>query len=113
LIERSAAIPGGHLYLAGPSDAWLAGFYVCLAGVAFGLPASRLRWWAWRVMLVWIVGGLGTALWPRPAGELRCTFLSVGHGLAVVVELPGGRTLLYDVGQMQDGTRAQQTVQAA
>ncbi len=88
LIERAAAIPGGHLYLAGPSNGWLAGFYVCLAAVAFGLPASRLRGWGWRVMLVWVVGGLGFALWPRPAGELRCTFLSVGHGLAVVVELP-------------------------
>jgi competence protein ComEC len=113
LIERAAAIPGGHLYLAGPSDWWLAGFYACLAAVAFGLPMSRLRRWGWRAMLVWVVGGLGTALWPRPAGELRCTFLSVGHGLAVVVELPQGRTLIYDAGQMQDGTRARQTVQSA
>ncbi|MGE5194848.1 MAG: ComEC/Rec2 family competence protein, partial [Deltaproteobacteria bacterium] len=31
LIEHSAAIPGGHLYLAGPANGWLAGFYVCLA----------------------------------------------------------------------------------
>ncbi len=113
LIERAAAIPGGHLYLAGPADWWLAGFYACLAAVAFGLPLSQLRRWGWRTMLVWVVGGLGTALWPRPAGDLRCTFLSVGHGLAVVVELPQGRTLLYDAGQMQDGTRARQTVLAA
>jgi competence protein ComEC len=113
LIERSAAIPGGHLYLAGPSDGWLAGFYACLAAVAFGRSAGRLRWWGWRLMLIWIVAGLGISLWPRSAGELRCTFLSVGHGLAVVVELPGGRTLVYDAGQMQDGSRARQTVQGA
>ncbi len=113
LIERSAAIPGGHLYLAGPSDWWLAGFYACLAAVACGLPASRLRWWGWRTMLVWCVGGLSLSLWPRTAGELRCTFLSVGHGLAVVVELPHGRTLVYDAGQMQDGTRARHSVEAA
>jgi competence protein ComEC len=113
LIEYSARIPGGHLYLAGPSDAWLTGFYICLAGVAFGLPASRLRWWGWRLLLVWVVGGLGIALWPRSSGELRCTFLSVGHGLAVVVELPEGRTMVYDAGQMQDATRAKQTVQSA
>ncbi len=31
---------------------------------------------------------------------LRCTFLSVGHGEAVVLELPDGRTLLYDAGRM-------------
>ncbi len=70
-------------------------------------------WWGWRAMLIWIVGGLGSSLWPHRADELRCTFLSVGHGLAVVVELPGGRTLVYDAGQMQDGSRARQTVQGA
>lgn len=113
LIERAAAIPGGHLYLPGPSESWLAGFYVCLAAVAFGLPAGRVRWWGWRAMLVWVVGGLGLSFWPHGSGELRCTFLSVGHGLAVVIELPGGRTLLYDAGQMQEGNRARQTVQSA
>ena len=113
LIEHAAAIQGGHVYLPGPSDSWLAGFYACLAAVAFGLPEGRLRWWGWRAMLVWVVGGLSLPLWPHRADELRCTFLSVGHGLAVVVELPGGRTLVYDAGQMQDGARAMQTVQGA
>ncbi len=113
LIERAAAISGGHVYLPGPSDGWLAGFYACLAAVAFGLPEGRLRWWGWRGMLIWIVGGLSLSLWPHRADELRCTFLSVGHGLAVVVELPAGRTLVYDAGQMQDGARAMQTVQSA
>lgn len=113
LIEHAAAIKGGHLYLPGPSDGWLAGFYVCLAAVAFGLPGGRLRWWGWRSLLLWSVGGLGISLWPHHPGELRCTFLSVGHGLAVVIELPGGRTLVYDAGQMQDPIRARQAVQAA
>lgn len=118
LIERSASVPGGHLYLSGPSDGWLAVFYLCLSAVACGYPAGRVRWWGWRLMMVWVVCGLGISLWPtstfggRP-GILRCTFLSVGHGLAVVVELPGGKTLLYDVGQMQDGARARQVVQSA
>ena len=109
LIERAAAIPGGHVYLPGPSDGWLAGFYACLAAVAFGLPGGRLRWWGWRAMLIWIVGGLSAPLWPHRTDELRCTFLAVGHGLAVVVELPRGRTLVYDAGQMQDGARAMQS----
>jgi competence protein ComEC len=113
LIERAAAIKGGHLYLPGPSDGWLAGFYACLAAVAFGLPGGRVRCWGWRAMLIWIVGGLGWSMWPHRADQLRCTFLSVGHGLAVVAELPGGRTLVYDAGQMHDGTRAMQTVQSA
>ena len=113
IIERAAAIKAGHLYLPGPSDLWLVGFYLCLAAVAFGIPGGRWRWWGWRLMLLWSVGGLSLSLWPRQPGELRCTFLSVGHGLAVVVELPGGRTLVYDAGQMQDPVRARQTVQSA
>ena len=35
-----------------------------------------------------------------PSHGLRCTFLSVGHGEAVVLELPDGRTVLYDAGRM-------------
>ena len=32
--------------------------------------------------------------------ELRCTFLSVGHGTCAVIELPDDRVLLYDCGRM-------------
>jgi competence protein ComEC len=32
--------------------------------------------------------------------ELQCTFVAVGHGACVVVELPGGRTLMYDAGRL-------------
>jgi len=32
------------------------------------------------------------------AGRLECTFLSVGHGCATVLELPSGQTMLYDAG---------------
>lgn len=62
-------------------------------------------------MLAWVVAGSGVALLPRHADELRCTFLSVGHGLAVLVEMPNGRTLLYDAGQLQNGSRARDIVQ--
>src|SRR5262249_61607293 len=41
LIESAAAVPGGHLYLGGPSDTWLVGFYLCAAALASGLPAGR------------------------------------------------------------------------
>jgi competence protein ComEC len=32
--------------------------------------------------------------------ELACTIVSVGHGNAVLVELPNGKTLLYDCGRL-------------
>ena len=42
--------------------------------------------------------------------RLDCTFLSVGHGEAVVVELPGGRTLLYDAGRLGSPVAASRAV---
>jgi competence protein ComEC len=36
----------------------------------------------------------------QPADELRCTFLAVGRGGCTVLELPDGRTILYDTGAM-------------
>ena len=31
---------------------------------------------------------------------LRCSFVAVGHGTSVLLELPDGRTILYDAGRM-------------
>jgi len=44
---------------------------------------------------------------------LTCTVLSVGHGGAIVLELPNGRTLLYDVGVFGAPERAERVVQQA
>jgi competence protein ComEC len=59
--------------------------------------------------LGWLcVGLLGAAARP-PADELRCTFLAVGHGGCTVLEMPDGRTVLYDAGALRgpDVTRRQ------
>lgn len=113
LVEASARLPYGHIPLPGPSDAWLVGFYSCLALVVCGGMRSRWRPWGWRLMLVWCVAGLTGACLPSHPAGLRCTFLAVGHGLSVLIELPNGKTLLYDAGQLGDGPRARQTVQTA
>jgi len=111
IVERSAAVPGGHFRAAGPSDLWLVVYYACLLAVACGLPGERLRRWGWGALLTWTVAGLGYSLVPHRPGELRCTVLAVGHGLAVMLEMPNGQTLLYDSGQMQNGRRASDVVQ--
>ena len=54
-----------------------------------------------RFLLAGLVTSLGLLLWPVPApvhGQLRITFLAVGHGDAVLVQLPDGRTMLVDGG---------------
>ncbi|HEY1068811.1 MAG TPA: MBL fold metallo-hydrolase, partial [Pirellulales bacterium] len=50
---------------------------------------------------------------PRPDERLTCTFLNVGHGLAVIVELPDGRALLYDAGRLGSPDQAARAVSGA
>lgn len=65
----------------------------------------------WRTALLWLTTWLVfwwtipvATTWAKQAfaknDQLRCTFLSVGHGTCVVLELPGDRVLLYDCGRM-------------
>jgi ComEC/Rec2-related protein len=71
---------------------------------------GRRIWDDWNITVaaaLFTVWGLRT---PN-SDSLRCTFLSVGHGGAILIECPNGGTLLYDAGAMQDGRIAQRAVQ--
>ncbi len=100
-VETARNWPASHFWVSGPADWWLAGFYGALVCAALA-PRWRLSP-RWTVGLVagWSALGLGVSLaGGRDDDTLRCTFLSVGHGTAVVLELPGGETLLYDAGRL-------------
>ncbi len=105
VMERTVAFGqhwfASHFWLPGPSNWWLAGFYLGLALWA-GLPQVRPpRRWSLALCCGWIAVGLTTGWLARSQqAGLVCTVLSVGHGSAVVLELPGGRTLLYDAGRL-------------
>ena len=62
---------------------------------------------------MWVAVGLAVGLKPLPRDGLRCTFLSVGHGCATVIELPGGRTILYDAGSLSGGRSAERRIEGA
>lgn len=113
LVEQAAALDMGHRYVPGPPGWWLAGYYGLLAVVLLLRSVERLRLWNWTALCTWTSLGLATGLTHAPGGGLRCTFLSVGHGLAVLIETPDGGTLLFDAGAIDDGRRAQQIVQSA
>jgi competence protein ComEC len=105
LIAKSAALPGSHFWVPGPREWWLAVFYIGVAwiGIRFGRLVLQRRWLVMSAAVVVSWCGIGFAvgwLLPPHRGGLECTYVAVGHGCAVVMELPGGRVLLSDAGRI-------------
>jgi len=100
LTEWARHWPASHFWVAGPGDWWLIGWYGGLALWAAGVVRPPRRW-CFALLAAWCALGLTTS-WAASAGHhgLDCTFVSVGHGSAVVMRLPNGQTLLYDAGCM-------------
>jgi len=100
LVRFGERVPYGHHWVPGPAEWWLVGLYAGL-GVFAAFPRLRppLRW---RLALLgaWTAAGFVIPWWTTDRHGLRCTFLSVGHGEAIVLELPDGHTVLYDAGRM-------------
>ncbi len=81
---------------------------VGLAVVAGVFVIRRVRWGRLRWAVIGGLAGLvslAILLDSSPPGELQLTFLAVGHGDAIVVQTPHGRTLLVDAGGDPTGRR--------
>lgn len=100
-IMGAQAIPGSHFWTAGPPAISMGLFYI---GVFLFViyPPTRLsgRWIAalaatW-VLTCWIIPQ--KVLESRLTERLVCTFVDVGHGSGVLIQLPSGETVLYDCG---------------
>lgn len=113
LVGWASSLRLGHVDVSGPADSWLAGYYFLLAAAVLIAPKLRGERWAWCAVCGWTILGLAGARTPEPPRALRCTFLSTGHGVAVLVEMPNGKTLLYDAGCLSGGTRATRAVRGA
>jgi competence protein ComEC len=102
IVDWAHDAPFGKYSTAGPADWWLAGYYALLAAWVL-IPALQL-WPRRRIIAMGVAWtGIGAIVSILPTGtndRAHVAFLSVGHGLAVVVELPDGKTLLYDAGSM-------------
>jgi competence protein ComEC len=99
VVRTAEEFPGSHFWVTGPSGWWLTGFYL-LAAIPLVTPwlAPPLRRTT-AALSGWVALGFCAGLaGDGPDGSLRCTFLAVGHGCAVVLECPGGERILYDAG---------------
>ncbi len=112
IVRWGAVQSWGHRFVPGPSWGTVAVFYSLLllaavAGSAGMVKAVGPRGRGWRVALWcavltstlpgWLLGGSG-----RSSRTLEGDVLAIGHGLAVVLQLPAGQTILYDCGRMGD-----------
>jgi competence protein ComEC len=100
LVGKSLQLPGSAWYVSDTPAWWLWVLYLGLLAVLLLEPVRRRWGWALLAGLAWLCVGLLAGLPQRPADELRCTFLAVGHGGCTVLETPDGRVLLYDAGAL-------------
>ncbi len=107
-------LTGSHFWVAGPS---LTGILLFYAVVFLPLWVAACRRHIGTVFTIaWLVL---LATWPRPFGlaaiqgeskGLVATFVSLGHGTCVVLEMPGGEVVAYDAGAMNNARGAADTI---
>ncbi len=108
-VEWSTAtasqLPGGHCWVVGPPWWWVAIIYLALL-VQQLAPRKLPRRWSCALLAGWLIVGVCcgssvTRVWRQQTSQpLRLSFIAVGHGACVLVELPSGQVLLYDAGRM-------------
>ena len=95
-VWLAAAVPYALVHIPAPGPPAMAAWVVGAA-----LAVSVGRQWARRTAGLLFVAGLVAAAWPWLApgdGRLRVTFLDVGQGDAIFIEVPDGPRLLVDGG---------------
>ena len=113
LIARTAADgPLSHIATPPPSTGWLLLFH----GLLIVLVTCRHRGHyslCLVAILAVVAGGLVNGLQRSRNTGLQVTILDVGHGGAILVECPGGNTLLYDAGTLRDGRQVARLIRDA
>jgi competence protein ComEC len=110
IVNAAERVPHGWLQLPGPA-LWQVALFYALAAV---WGASSPRTWTRRAFGLLAIVCCVWSLVPRhelPADvAVRTTFISVGHGLSVLVEEQGGPTWLYDCGRFGAAERGAQSI---
>ncbi|MEK6249639.1 MAG: MBL fold metallo-hydrolase, partial [Planctomycetales bacterium] len=101
-----------YAWVAGPMLWWSSIFYFALGMWAL-LPQYRPRPNRCITMLaLWVIAGICAPPLFANDDELHCTFIAVGQGCSVLLELPGGVSILYDAGKMGSPESASRAISA-
>jgi competence protein ComEC len=116
-LARSAEqIPLGHFSTVGPSPWGLVLFYLGLFFLAvFPLTRQPHRWTLgfallWCLLGWWLPDRLLEQYRKLQPRALVCTFVDVGHGTSVLLQLPDGRNILYDGGSFGSSSQGYQSI---
>ena len=110
IINATRTFDVGSFYVAGPPGWWTLLLYAGLLAHTLGLAPRVPPRWLLSALLMWLALAFVVTGERTHRDELHCTFLSVGHGTCVVLELPGGETVLYDAGSLGSPDIATQTI---
>ncbi|MEM7453445.1 MAG: ComEC/Rec2 family competence protein, partial [Planctomycetota bacterium] len=115
-IALATNVPGGHSWTAGPAVVSVIAFYAGMFLFAVW-PATRV---SGKYVLIWVMCWTVFGwLVPQRILEARhrdaehalvATFIDVGHGTSVLLQLPDGRNILYDAGSFGSANYAVQNV---
>lgn len=107
IVECASTIPFAHFELPAPPLWWLMIYYSLVLLVILPFQLNTNSGWNWgliklrvSIIPIWIIAGLLISLCAPQSTSLRCTFMAVNHGISILIELPGGQTILYDAGSM-------------
>lgn len=102
IIDMASGVPLGHAWLPSPPSWWVVIYFLLLIGsFAIKRPFNRPRAFvvgsiAWG-LIAWVLAV--SPSW-KVRDSLVATFIDVGHGTSVLLEMPGGENYLYDCGRL-------------
>ena len=107
MVASAQAIPLGHFWTAGPTEASIGLFYLGVFLFAVYPPTQLPGRWLVTLTAVWLVFSWFVPdqfdKWRQRQNcdaPLRLTVIDVGHGSSALIQLPDGRNMIYDAGTL-------------
>lgn len=103
IIAWGQPLQFGYHWLPAPPMWWIALFYTALATIVAVPHLRPSRSWSLALLVAWTATAFYLAMPMRSVQNekpLDITFAALGHGCSILIELPDGRTILYDSGHM-------------